>query len=203
MKAVATVEDGIQAQIGNIEATYGKPLEVWYAIIAASGLSKHTDVAAMLKAEHGMTHGAAHSVSLLARHAEAPAPASPSTSYTRAASPGYVRSTTRSCKPSTPSAPTSRSQPGPAAPMRSSIVDQAGRAGEALNSSASGIGVAVRFRGFPVPGRGRHGGGALVSALRGSRTQSRLRLRLRPRQRATVGGQLHRPIMPWVYRSAA
>jgi hypothetical protein len=46
----------------------------WLAIIAASGLTKHTDVVAMLKADHGMAHGAAHRVSLLSRQAEAPAP---------------------------------------------------------------------------------------------------------------------------------
>jgi hypothetical protein len=70
---MATVEDGIQAQIRNIEATYGRPLPAWFDVIAASGCTKHADVVAMLKAEHGMTHGAAHRVSLLARQAATPA----------------------------------------------------------------------------------------------------------------------------------
>jgi hypothetical protein len=69
---MAAVEDGIQAQIRNIEATYGKPLPAWFAIIVASGLSKHTDIVAMLKTVHGMSHGAAHRVSLLARQVAAP-----------------------------------------------------------------------------------------------------------------------------------
>jgi hypothetical protein len=64
------------SQIRNIEARYGRPISEWFTLIAASGLSKHTDVVAMLKAEHGMTHGAAHRISLLARQAAAPAPAS-------------------------------------------------------------------------------------------------------------------------------
>jgi len=64
---MATVEQGLQAQIRNIEATYGKPMSDWVAIIAASGLTKHTDVVAMLKKDYGMTHGAAHRVSLVAR----------------------------------------------------------------------------------------------------------------------------------------
>jgi hypothetical protein len=73
---MATVEEGLQAQIRNIEATYGKPMSEWLAVIAASGLTKHTEVVAMLKSDYGMTHGAAHRVSLVARQAAAP-PANP------------------------------------------------------------------------------------------------------------------------------
>jgi hypothetical protein len=69
---MATVEAGLQAQIRNIEATYGKPIADWLAIIAASGLTKHTEVVAMLKSEYGLTHGAAHRVSLVARQAVGP-----------------------------------------------------------------------------------------------------------------------------------
>ena len=68
---MATVEEGLQSQIRNIEATYGKPIDEWLAIIAASGLTKHTEVVAMLKRDYGMTHGAAHRVSLVARQAAA------------------------------------------------------------------------------------------------------------------------------------
>ena len=57
---MATVQQGLQAQIRNIEATYGKPMSDWLAIISASGLTKHTDVVTMLKKDYGMTHGAAH-----------------------------------------------------------------------------------------------------------------------------------------------
>jgi uncharacterized protein DUF5655/uncharacterized protein DUF4287 len=71
---MATAEEGLAAQIRNIEERYGKSLSEWFALIAASGLAKHTEVVAMLKAEHGMTHGAAHRVSLLSREAAAPAP---------------------------------------------------------------------------------------------------------------------------------
>jgi hypothetical protein len=73
---MATVEEGIDAQIRNIEDRYGRPMSEWFAVIAASGLTKHTEVVAMLKAEHGMAHGPAHRVSLLSRQAAAPAPAS-------------------------------------------------------------------------------------------------------------------------------
>jgi Domain of unknown function (DUF4287)/Domain of unknown function (DUF5655) len=71
---VASVEDGIAAQIRNIEARYGRPMSDWFAVIAASGLTKHTEVVAMLKSEHGLAHGAAHRISLLSREAAAPAP---------------------------------------------------------------------------------------------------------------------------------
>ena len=76
---MASVEDGIAAQIRNIEARYGRPLPEWFGIIEASGLTKHTEVVAMLKADYGMAHGAAHRVSLLSRQAASPAsvPASP------------------------------------------------------------------------------------------------------------------------------
>jgi hypothetical protein len=61
------VDAALQSQIRNIEATYGKTLDYWFAVIDASGLTKHNQVVAMLKADHGLAHGAAHRVSLLAR----------------------------------------------------------------------------------------------------------------------------------------
>jgi len=70
---MATAEEGIEAQIRNIEARYGRPMPEWLALVAASGLTKHTEVVAMLKAEHGLAHGAAHRISLLSRQAPAPA----------------------------------------------------------------------------------------------------------------------------------
>src|SRR5579864_6384186 len=53
-RTMATVEEGLQAQIRNIEATYGKPMREWLAIVAASGLTKHTDVVRMLKTDYGL-----------------------------------------------------------------------------------------------------------------------------------------------------
>jgi hypothetical protein len=95
---MASVEDGIAAQIRNIEARYGRPLPEWFGIIAASGLTKHTEVVAMLKADYGMAHGAAHRISLLSRQAAVPdsalasgqATASDPASGPAAVSPGEV-----------------------------------------------------------------------------------------------------------------
>jgi Domain of unknown function (DUF5655)/Domain of unknown function (DUF4287) len=75
---MATAEEGLAAQVRNIEERYGRPMSEWFAVIAASGLTKHTEVVAMLKAEHGMAHGAAHRVSLLSRQAAQPAAAAAS-----------------------------------------------------------------------------------------------------------------------------
>jgi hypothetical protein len=61
------VDAALQSQIRNIEAAYGQPLDHWFAVIDASGLTKHNQVVAMLKADHGLAHGAAHRVSLLTR----------------------------------------------------------------------------------------------------------------------------------------
>ena len=74
------VDAALRSQIHNIEATYGQPLDHWFAVIDASGLTRHNQVVAMLKADHGLAHGAAHRLSLLARQrpdAGAAAPADP------------------------------------------------------------------------------------------------------------------------------
>ncbi len=87
---MASVEDGIAAQIRNIEARYGRMLPEWFGIIAASGLTKHTEVVAMLKTDYGMAHGAAHRVSLLSRQAASAASAPATAPAPATASPGEV-----------------------------------------------------------------------------------------------------------------
>ena len=73
---MATVEEGIQSQLRNIEKEYGKTIDELVLVVAQSGLTKHTDAVAMLKQRFGMSHGAAHRVSLVARNRAAqPAPA--------------------------------------------------------------------------------------------------------------------------------
>jgi hypothetical protein len=72
---MASVEEGIAAQIRNIESDYGRPMGEWIDLVNASGLAKHGQIVAMLKTEHGMRHGAAHRIALLALAANQPAPA--------------------------------------------------------------------------------------------------------------------------------
>jgi Domain of unknown function (DUF5655)/Domain of unknown function (DUF4287) len=68
---MSTADEGLEAQIRNIERQYGKPLSEWVALIKESGLAKHTDIVAMLKSQYGMSHGSAHRVALKAREADA------------------------------------------------------------------------------------------------------------------------------------
>ncbi len=68
---MGTVEEGLEAQIRNIEDRYGKPLGEWIAIVKESGMTKHTDIVNMLKSNYGMSHGSAHRVALKAREADA------------------------------------------------------------------------------------------------------------------------------------
>jgi hypothetical protein len=72
-----TPADGIQSQLRNIESAYDRSIDELVAEVAESGLTKHTEVVAMLKQRHRMTHGAAHRVSLVARDRLAPSAATP------------------------------------------------------------------------------------------------------------------------------
>lgn len=54
---MATVEDGLQSQLRNIEKAYGHSIDELTTVVGASGLTKHTDVVAMLKERYGMTMG--------------------------------------------------------------------------------------------------------------------------------------------------
>ena len=68
---MATVEEGLQALIRNIEAQYGKSLDEWMALVKASGKTKHSEIISMLKTDYGMTHGSANRIALIARGADA------------------------------------------------------------------------------------------------------------------------------------
>lgn len=74
---MTTVAQGLQSQIRNIEAEYGRSMDDWVTIIRASHLTKHPEVVAMLKTRYGLKHGAAHRVSLVARERSAPSAPSP------------------------------------------------------------------------------------------------------------------------------
>lgn len=67
---MVSVDQGIAAQLRNIEADYGKPISQWLDVVRASGLTKHSQILAMLKTDHGMRHGAAHRVALVALAAD-------------------------------------------------------------------------------------------------------------------------------------
>ena len=78
----------------------------WSAIVAASGLTRHQDVVALLKTEHGLPHGAAHRISLTTRQQSTPGPAN-----SGPASPGPA-------SPATPEDPVSALYTGRKAALR-------------------------------------------------------------------------------------
>jgi hypothetical protein len=69
---MTTVEEGLRSQLRNIETTYGRPIEGWVDVIRASGRTHHGEIVTLLKGEHGLSHGAAHGVALVAIEALAP-----------------------------------------------------------------------------------------------------------------------------------
>jgi hypothetical protein len=68
---MSTVDEQIANQVANIERTSGKSMAEWIDIVRASGLEKHGQQVAMLKADYGMGHGNANLVAIRAREAAA------------------------------------------------------------------------------------------------------------------------------------
>jgi hypothetical protein len=60
-----------QAMVDKLESTTGKPLDAWIALVTTSGLEKHGEIVALLKAKHGLGHGYANLVTHLARQSHA------------------------------------------------------------------------------------------------------------------------------------
>jgi hypothetical protein len=60
-----TVSDGVKGPASyfpSIEQKYGRSIEEWKALIRASELTKHMELVAWLKSEHGMGHGHANAL---------------------------------------------------------------------------------------------------------------------------------------------
>ena len=71
---MSTVDDATATMIANYPAKTGRPFEDWVQFARASGLQKHSAILAMLKTDHGMSHGFANLVALTAlRPDDAPA----------------------------------------------------------------------------------------------------------------------------------
>ncbi len=71
---VATVDEALQSQLRNIETRTGRSIDAWVELIRASGRRRHGEIVPWLKAEHGLTHGSAHRLALVAIDRLAPAP---------------------------------------------------------------------------------------------------------------------------------
>jgi hypothetical protein len=68
---MSTIEEQIASQIANIERSTGRSMAEWIEIVRASGLEKHAQVVALLKAEHGLGHGNANRIAIETREADA------------------------------------------------------------------------------------------------------------------------------------
>ncbi|MFI8566420.1 DUF4287 domain-containing protein [Rhodococcus sp. NPDC078407] len=53
---------GPQSYFPSIEKKYGRPVSEWLDAIAASPLTKHSELVAWLKTEHGLGHGHANAL---------------------------------------------------------------------------------------------------------------------------------------------
>ena len=56
--------EGPASYFPSIERKYGRPIAYWKELIAASELTKHMELVAWLKSEHGLGHG--HAKALVA-----------------------------------------------------------------------------------------------------------------------------------------
>lgn len=58
------VDAATQSMIDNLPAKTGRSLDEWFAVLDAAGLEKHGQAMALLKGEHGVSHGFANLVAL-------------------------------------------------------------------------------------------------------------------------------------------
>lgn len=64
---MSTLDDAVQSQVRNIERATGRSMEAWVSEVRASGQTRHSDIVAWLKSEHGFSHGNANRVALTAK----------------------------------------------------------------------------------------------------------------------------------------
>lgn len=62
------MDPALESMIRNLEAKTGRSLDAWVAIVRDSGIEKHGGQVKLLKEEHGLTHGYANTVALIARN---------------------------------------------------------------------------------------------------------------------------------------
>jgi predicted transport protein len=68
---MAGIEEQTRNQIANIESSTGRSLAEWIEIVRASGIEKHAQGVARLKADHGLGQGNANLIVIKAREAAA------------------------------------------------------------------------------------------------------------------------------------
>ncbi|WP_108791096.1 DUF5655 domain-containing protein [Erythrobacter sp. Alg231-14] len=68
---MSTVDKQLATMLANVPEKTGKSMADWMTVIAASGLDKHGKILAMLKGDHGVTHGFANLIAAEALKANA------------------------------------------------------------------------------------------------------------------------------------
>jgi predicted transport protein len=74
---MSSIDEQVANQIANIERSTGRSMKEWVEIVRVSGVEKHAQAVAMLKAEHGLGHGNANRIAIKAREVDdgdAPSP---------------------------------------------------------------------------------------------------------------------------------
>lgn len=69
-----TPDDALATMIANLKEKTGRALPDWVALVRGTGLAKHGQIVAMLKADHGLGHGYANLVAQTALQGDGPAP---------------------------------------------------------------------------------------------------------------------------------
>jgi hypothetical protein len=57
-----TTPKGPASYFPSIEKKYGRPVEDWFAVVRSSPLTRHMELVAWLKNEHGLGHGHANAL---------------------------------------------------------------------------------------------------------------------------------------------
>jgi hypothetical protein len=65
--------EGLASLIRNLEANTGKSIDAWIATARATGQTKHGQIVALLKKDHGLSHRYANQIALRAPAAAEPA----------------------------------------------------------------------------------------------------------------------------------
>jgi hypothetical protein len=69
---MSTIDEAKANALRNLEEKTGRSIADWIVTVKASGLAKHGQIVAHLKADHGLTHGYANMVALNALAADEP-----------------------------------------------------------------------------------------------------------------------------------
>jgi predicted transport protein len=60
------LDEAVRTQIRNIETNSGRSMDDWVELVRSSGRTRHGEIMAWLKSEHGLTHGNANLIALTA-----------------------------------------------------------------------------------------------------------------------------------------